>query len=115
MLDQPVGVLTVDSYQPNAYSEADAQLVLAFADQAATAVANARLYAESQQQTRTMALMAETTRMIVSSLDLERGAQPGAGPRGHAAGRGGGLDRADGRIDRRPGVPQRHRPQERFH
>jgi PAS domain S-box-containing protein len=71
MLDQPVGVLTVDSYLPNAYTQADAQLVLAFADQAASAVANARLYAESQQQTRTMALMAETTRMIVSSLDLD--------------------------------------------
>jgi NtrC-family two-component system sensor histidine kinase KinB len=70
MLDQPVGVLTVDSMQPGAYGEADAQVVLAFADQAASAVANARLYAESQQQTRTMALMAETTRMIVSSLDL---------------------------------------------
>jgi NtrC-family two-component system sensor histidine kinase KinB len=70
ILDQPVGVLTIDSNQPNAYTPADAQLVLAFADQAASAVANARLYAESQQQTRTMALMAETTRMIVSSLDL---------------------------------------------
>jgi NtrC-family two-component system sensor histidine kinase KinB len=70
MLDKPVGVLTVDSYQPGAYTQADAQLVLAFADQAATAVANVRLYAESQQQTRTMAMMAETTRMIVSSLDL---------------------------------------------
>jgi PAS domain S-box-containing protein len=71
MLEAPVGVLTVDSYQPNAYTQADAQLVLAFADQTASAVANARLYAESQQQTRTMALMAETTRMIVSSLDLD--------------------------------------------
>ena len=70
MLEQPVGVLTVDSHQPNAYTPSDAQLVLAFADQAASAVANARLYAESQQQTRTMALMAETTRIIVSSLDM---------------------------------------------
>jgi NtrC-family two-component system sensor histidine kinase KinB len=68
--DKPVGLITVDSRQPGAYSQSEAQLAMAFADQAATAVANARLYAESQQQTRTMAMMAETTRMIVSSLDL---------------------------------------------
>jgi two-component system, NtrC family, sensor histidine kinase KinB len=69
--DQPVGVLAIDSHQPGAYTEADAQLVMAFADQAATAVANSWLYNESQQQARTMAIMAETTRMIVSSLDLD--------------------------------------------
>ncbi|MBN2086479.1 MAG: GAF domain-containing protein [Anaerolineales bacterium] len=69
--DKPVGLLTIDSLQPGAYSEADSQLAMAFADQATTAVTNARLYAESQQQTRTMAMMAETTRMIVSSLDLD--------------------------------------------
>jgi PAS domain S-box-containing protein len=69
--DQPVGVLAIDSRKAGAYTEADAQLAMAFADQAATAVANARLYAESQQQTRTMALMADTTRMIVASLDLD--------------------------------------------
>ncbi|MGB7537238.1 MAG: GAF domain-containing protein [Anaerolineales bacterium] len=69
--DKPVGLLTIDSLQPGAYTESDAQLAMAFADQATTAVTNARLYSESQQQTRTMAMMAETTRMIVSSLDLD--------------------------------------------
>jgi two-component system, NtrC family, sensor histidine kinase KinB len=69
--DQPVGVLAIDSYQIAAYNESDAQLAMMFADQAATAVANAWLYAESQQQARTMAIMAETTRMIVSSLDID--------------------------------------------
>lgn len=69
--DQPVGVLAIDSRKVGAYTAADAQLAMSFADQAATAVANARLYAESQQQTRTMAMMAETTRMIVASLDLD--------------------------------------------
>jgi NtrC-family two-component system sensor histidine kinase KinB len=69
--DKPVGLITIDSTQPGAYTQADADVAMAFADQAATAVANAQLYAESQQQTRTMAMMAETTRMIVSSLDLD--------------------------------------------
>jgi NtrC-family two-component system sensor histidine kinase KinB len=68
--DKPMGLITIDSTQPDTYTQADADLAMAFADQAATAVANAQLYTESQQQTRTMAMMAETTRMIVSSLDL---------------------------------------------
>ncbi|MBN1439321.1 MAG: GAF domain-containing protein [Anaerolineales bacterium] len=68
--DKPVGLISIDSHKPAAYTPGDAGLATAFADQAATAVANARLYSESQQQTRTMAMMAETTRMIVSSLDL---------------------------------------------
>jgi len=68
--EKPVGLIAIDSHQPAAYTDSDADLAVAFADQASTAVANARLYAESQQQTRTMAMMAETTRMIVSSLDL---------------------------------------------
>jgi PAS domain S-box-containing protein len=69
--DQPVGILAIDSRQPGTYTPAHAGLVMAFANQAAIAVANARLYAESQQQTRTMAMMADTTRMIVASLDLD--------------------------------------------
>jgi two-component system, NtrC family, sensor histidine kinase KinB len=69
--DQPVGVLAIDSRTQGAYTENDAALVMSFADQAATAVANSWLYGESQQQARTMAIMAETTRMIVSSLDLD--------------------------------------------
>jgi NtrC-family two-component system sensor histidine kinase KinB len=69
--DKPVGLITIDSTQPGMYTQADADVAMAFADQAATAVANAQLYGESQQQTRTMAMMAETTRMIVSSLDLD--------------------------------------------
>jgi NtrC-family two-component system sensor histidine kinase KinB len=68
--DQPVGVLAIDSLQSATYTQAEARMAQSFADQAATAVANARLYGESQQQTRTMAMMAETMRMIVSSLDL---------------------------------------------
>lgn len=43
--DDAIGVLTVDCFKPNAYTAEDAQLVLAFANQAAIAIQNARLYA----------------------------------------------------------------------
>jgi PAS domain S-box-containing protein len=69
--DQPVGLLTVHSLRVGEYSEPDAQVVVAFADHATTAVVNAGLYAESQQQTRVMAALAGTTRVVASSLDLD--------------------------------------------
>jgi PAS domain S-box-containing protein len=69
--EQPVGLLSIHSKQQGGYRERDAEVVLAFADHAATAVVNARLYAASQQQTRTMAALAGTSRVVVSSLNLE--------------------------------------------
>lgn len=68
--DQAVGVLTVTSQEPNAYDAAEAEMVAAFAHQAATAVANSQLYAESQRQMRAMVALAETARVVSASLDL---------------------------------------------
>jgi signal transduction histidine kinase len=47
--EKPIGVLTVDSFKVDAYSEDDAQVVQIFANQAAIAIENARLYAEAQE------------------------------------------------------------------
>ncbi len=68
--DKAVGVLTVDSYTPSTYGSTEAEMVEAFAHQAATAVANAQMYAESQRQMRAMVALAETARVVSSSLDL---------------------------------------------
>lgn len=68
--EQAVGVLTVNSKEANAYDAAEAEMVAAFADQAATAVVNSQLYAESQRQMRSMVALAETARVISASLDL---------------------------------------------
>ncbi|MEA3396410.1 MAG: PAS domain S-box protein, partial [Chloroflexota bacterium] len=48
--DRVVGVLTVDSRRPEAYSQEDGQLVFAFADQAAVAIQNAQLYEQAQRE-----------------------------------------------------------------
>jgi PAS domain S-box-containing protein len=42
--DHVIGFLNLDSYEPNAFSAADAQRLRAFADQAAIAIENAQLY-----------------------------------------------------------------------
>ena len=50
--DRAVGLLNVDSRSVGAYGESHAADVMAFADQAATAVANAHLFAETQAARR---------------------------------------------------------------
>jgi PAS domain S-box-containing protein len=46
--DRAIGVLRVDHIEPEHFNEQDAQLVLAFANQAAVAIENARLYERAQ-------------------------------------------------------------------
>jgi GAF domain-containing protein len=43
---RPIGVMYVGSFQPHRFDEGDAQLVTALANQAAVAIANARLFSE---------------------------------------------------------------------
>jgi PAS domain S-box-containing protein len=46
--ESAIGVLTVDSRRPGAYGDEDVQVLQAFADQAAIAIENARLYERAQ-------------------------------------------------------------------
>jgi signal transduction histidine kinase len=46
--EKPIGVLTVDSFEANTYSEEDAQVVQAFAHHAAIAIENSQLYTEAR-------------------------------------------------------------------
>lgn len=57
--DRPIGVLTAHSFQANAYSEQAAQVLQIFANQAAIAIENARLY----QQSRELAILEERNRL----------------------------------------------------
>ena len=69
--DRVVGMLNVDSHKVEAYGPDDVEVVSAFGDHAATAVANAQLYSESQRRVQAMIALAETARAITGSLDLE--------------------------------------------
>jgi diguanylate cyclase (GGDEF)-like protein len=60
----------VQTLRPDAYTEDDVQTLSVIAAQAAVAIENARLYAESQRAVRQNEVLLEVARTITSSLDL---------------------------------------------
>ncbi|HEX6305708.1 MAG TPA: diguanylate cyclase [Anaerolineales bacterium] len=67
--DEVIGILTLDSCKPGAYSGEDARLAMTFANQAALAVANARIY-QSEREQRTLAqALREISLALSRSLD----------------------------------------------
>jgi PAS domain S-box-containing protein len=69
--DSLVGVLTLVHPTPNFFTLDHLALVQAIADQAAIAVLNARLYADSQRQARVMTALAESAAAITESIKLD--------------------------------------------
>ncbi len=71
-MDQVVGVMGVQSYQPHAFDENDQQLLSTIAAQVAIAIENARLFAETNGRTNDLALLLGTSTAISSTLDLDQ-------------------------------------------
>jgi GAF domain-containing protein/anti-sigma regulatory factor (Ser/Thr protein kinase) len=69
--DRVVGVLTVDSQHPAAYSESDMMLAQAFANQAAVAIDNARLYETAQKAGRHAEILRATNEALTQSLNTD--------------------------------------------
>lgn len=70
--DQILGLMAVQNYtRPNAYDEHDRDLLMAFANQAAVAIQNARLFEETQQRANELALINRIMSAVATSLDLE--------------------------------------------
>lgn len=69
--DRAVGVLNVDSRKVGTYGAEEVEVVSAFADQAATAIANAQLFGEVQRRAQAMISLAETARVVTASLNLD--------------------------------------------
>ena len=69
--EKAVGVLSVDSKKVGAFDEHDVEVVAGFADHAATAVANAQLFADSQRQLEATRALAETARAVTATLKLD--------------------------------------------
>ncbi len=65
------GVITLVYGEPNFFKLEHLELVQAIADQAAIAVLNAHLYAESQRQARVMTALANSASAITASLDRD--------------------------------------------
>jgi NtrC-family two-component system sensor histidine kinase KinB len=67
-----VGILTLTHPQPGFFNEEHFSLIQIIADQAAFAVLNARLYAESLRRAATMTAIAESANAISASLQLDK-------------------------------------------
>lgn len=66
-----IGMFAVDHSQVDKFTEADAQLVNAFAAQAAIAIENARLYEETQKRLRELEGIAKVSATLSTTLELE--------------------------------------------
>jgi signal transduction histidine kinase len=69
--EQAIGVAVVQSDMPGAFGERDKQSLLTNANQAAFAIGHARFYESSTRRARELATLAEVSRTLSSTLDLE--------------------------------------------
>jgi len=68
---QTLGVVNLGSAIPNDFSKAAVDRLQVFADQAAIAIENARLFEESQKRARYLAILNQVTQAAINSSDLE--------------------------------------------
>lgn len=69
--DEVLGVLTVDNKQVNPYSDDDVTLTQVFANQAALAIKNARLYEAEQAERQTAEILRVANESLTKTLDRE--------------------------------------------
>lgn len=70
--DRPIGVITGTSTTIEAFTEQDASILSLFADQAASAIENARLFQQAHQQIGELGALHRVSQLVSSSLDLEQ-------------------------------------------
>ncbi len=71
--DRVIGVISIESEKPNAFSEADERLANTLANQAASALENARLFDETQRHIRELtALHRASQTLLAAHLDPEQ-------------------------------------------
>ncbi|MEW6233691.1 MAG: cache domain-containing protein, partial [Chloroflexota bacterium] len=68
--ERVVGVLSVQSYEPDAFDEADLRMLETAGNQIAMAVENSRLYAEVRQQVKELGALLKGSEAIVRVTDL---------------------------------------------
>ncbi|MCB0032477.1 MAG: GAF domain-containing protein, partial [Anaerolineales bacterium] len=72
--EKPIGFLNIDSLEPHAFTEKHAQQLAAFANQAAIALNNARLYNELEQYNQTLeeAVKQRTAELTEANVELRK-------------------------------------------
>ncbi len=69
--DRMLGLISAQSFQPNAFTGEDERFLIAVAQHVALALDNARLFGEAERRTRELTLLNEISRAISASLDLD--------------------------------------------
>ncbi|HLC40139.1 MAG TPA: GAF domain-containing protein, partial [Methylomirabilota bacterium] len=70
--DRTIGVLSFLTKDPHPFGDAEIALALSFADQAAIAIKNARLFEETQARLVRMKRLTELSHLVSSTLDLQQ-------------------------------------------
>ncbi|MDY7079863.1 MAG: GAF domain-containing protein [Chloroflexota bacterium] len=70
--DEMVGALMIDSNQPGSYTEADAAIAQALANQVAVAIENARLFEAEREQRELGQALEEAAAAVSSTLDINQ-------------------------------------------
>jgi len=70
--DQITGVLSVQSYEPNAYTQEQVDLLSAVASQVAVALENTRLFEQARHRAQQLATASEAGRAATSILDMDQ-------------------------------------------
>ena len=68
---EPIGLLNIDHSIPGFYSNNDGYMVSAFANQAAVAIENARLYDETMRQAKELAILNQISQETAVSLSID--------------------------------------------
>lgn len=69
--DEMIGIVNLDSHTPHFFRPQHATSLRTFADQAATAIKNARLYGGTVEQNQRLGLLTHITRLGAATLDLQ--------------------------------------------
>ena len=70
--DTAIGAVSIQSARPGAFDESDVRLLAILANQSASALNNARLYARSERRLNVLTAVSEVGRRLTSILDLDR-------------------------------------------
>ncbi len=69
--DQVIGSMTIQSFEPGAFSQDHVRLLSLVANQAASVIANARLFDEERQRAKQLALVGQVSRQVAAITELE--------------------------------------------
>jgi PAS domain S-box-containing protein len=69
--DRMVGLLNISSSQVNAYNAVEAETVMAFANQAAVAIENARLHQETRQRANELAILHQVALATAATVNVD--------------------------------------------